>query len=361
MEKAYSDLIYLASCAVNGAIPDARRVADMDFKKLYKAASRHMLTSITAFALERTGIHNSNFIKAKAQAIRKNVILDTERKVLFEKLDAARIWHMPLKGAILKNLYPSYGMRQMADNDILFDASRADDVKAIMEGLGFTTVSFGHGNHDVYHKSPVYNFEMHRALFGSELDNRILTYYQDIKDTLIPCGGFELRFSPENFYVYMVAHEYKHYSESGTGLRSLLDIYIYLQKIPLDMDYVNGEMEKLGIGDFEKKNRNLATHLFGEEPLTSEDKAMLDYIIGSGTYGNLENRVNNKVRKYGGRWRYIKYRIFMPLDMVKSSYPFFCKYKVFLPVLFIYRIGRGLTISGKQTIFELKSLMKQKE
>ena len=33
----------------------------------------------------------------------------------------------------------------------------------------------------------------------------------------------------------MIVHEYKHYSGGGTGLRSLLDTYVYLRKVPLDM------------------------------------------------------------------------------------------------------------------------------
>ena len=39
-------------------------------------------------------------------------------------------------------------MREFADHDILIDASRAEDVRAVMEGLGFTAGHFGTGNHD---------------------------------------------------------------------------------------------------------------------------------------------------------------------------------------------------------------------
>ncbi len=34
------------------------------------------------------------------------------------------IWYMPLKGAILHTLYPVSGMREMADNDVLYDSTR---------------------------------------------------------------------------------------------------------------------------------------------------------------------------------------------------------------------------------------------
>lgn len=45
--------------------------------------------------------------------------------------------------------------------------------------------------------------------------------------------GYEKHFSREDFYIYLVAHEYKHYFLGGTSLRSLADTYIYLKKYPL--------------------------------------------------------------------------------------------------------------------------------
>lgn len=50
------------------------------------------------------------------------------RYFLFEK---AGIWYLPLKGVILKEMYPVYGIRQMADNDILFDFTYRKEVKDI--------------------------------------------------------------------------------------------------------------------------------------------------------------------------------------------------------------------------------------
>ena len=77
-------------------------------------------------------------------------------------MDSEHIWYLPLKGIILKDYYPSVGMRQMSDNDILFDADAWERVEKHMLSEGYETESVGKGNHDVYQKAPVYNFEMHR-------------------------------------------------------------------------------------------------------------------------------------------------------------------------------------------------------
>ena len=70
---------------------------------------------------------------------------------------------------------------------------------------------------------------MHAALFHDVSCPQLSAYYGSIRDRLLPMEGkrFGFRMSSEDFYLYMLAHTYKHDSNGGTGLRSLLDVYIY--------------------------------------------------------------------------------------------------------------------------------------
>lgn len=88
---------------------------------------------------------------------------------------------MPLKGSVLKDLYPVYGMWQMSDNVILIDSFREAEVKKVMEDLGFEVVSYGKGAHDTYHKLPVSNFEIHTSLFDRTSEKKIYEYYKNIE------------------------------------------------------------------------------------------------------------------------------------------------------------------------------------
>ena len=236
-KTAIKNLIYLSSCAVKGETPNRERVNKMNLAQLYSVAGKHQLIAATAFALEAAGVTDASFSQAKYMAIRKLMLMDADMEKLFALMEQAGIWYMPLKGAVLKDDYPELGMRQMSDHDILFDAAHAEEVKAIMEGLGYTSKYFGSSNHDCYYKEPVYNFEMHRALFGRRHEVKLQDYYRNVKDRLIQDDGknYGYHFSPEDFYIYMIAHEYKHYISGGTGLRSLLDTYVYLIKHELDM------------------------------------------------------------------------------------------------------------------------------
>ena len=132
----------------------------------------------------------------------------------------------------------------------------------------------------------------------------------------------------------------------------------------LDWSYIEREMQKLGIADYEEANRNLALHLFGGEKLAASDQEMLDYILSSGTYGTVQNRIQNKIKKYGGgatgKAKYVFGRIFLPMDTVRTSFPLFIKIPILLPFLPLYRFVRGLTSRRDRMKAEWKALVKQK-
>lgn len=369
-ENCMMAIARLCACVVWDEVPDPAWCAGLNLENLYLAAKKHLLLAITAEALERAGVHDDAFHKAKASAVRKSILFDAERAKILSALEEQGIWYMPLKGAVLKEFYPGIGLRQMADNDILYDVSRCEDVKSIMEGMGFQTIKYGEGAvHDSYHKKPVFNFEMHRQLFGPEHGDSLYSYYRAVKERLVKdegnlCGW---HFSPEDFYLYMISHESKHYANHGTGLRSLLDIYVYLRKVSLNWEYVEEEAKELGLAEFEKQNRMLAMHLFDGEALTEEESKMLDYVYSSGTYGTLENGVKNGIQKNGGSAvRYALKRFFVPVSKKNPrysayarAYPQFYKYKILLPLLPLYRVihsvRRGVFYAEAKAIYRTRS------
>jgi hypothetical protein len=91
---------------------------------------------------------------------------------------------------------------------------------------------------------------------------------------------------------------------------------------------------------------------------------MLDYILSSGTYGTLRNRVKNDIGKYGtgplGKLRYLLRRIFLPMALVREAFPLFVKCPILLPFLPLYRVVRGLTINRTRMKAELKALVMDK-
>lgn len=381
MKEIYYDIIYLAACGVNGVQPSdefIRKLKRKEEKKetsgkktekevpymemLYRISRAHFLDALVGTVLKQAQVAlPKKWTERISKAVRKNLLFDVERKKLFDFMEQKGIWYMPLKGVVLKDYYPAVGMRQMSDNDILFDASYCDEIGQYMKSQGYEAVSVGQCNHDVYEKEPVYNFEMHRALYGKDHDSRWVQYYQDVKTRLIrdndsSCG---YHFSDEDFYVYILCHAYKHYAEGGTGLRSLLDFYVFLnaKEQKLDFAYIQRECKVLGIDAFEEKSRILCKKVFSgtadydrqafEEHLSGEEKEMLSYYFSSGVYGNLTNSVANKVKEKG-RAGYLLYKIFKPFDEMKPLYPVLERLPVLLPVCWVVRLFKMAFIPEKR-------------
>ena len=353
------NVVYLVRCALDDVVPDAARVAAMDLDELLEVSREHLLVSACATALETAGVRDERFVQAWCGAVRKVAFMDAEREALFKRMDAAGIWHMPLKGCVLQDLWPAYGMRQMADNDILFDAKRAFEVREILTSMGFLCESFGESEHDVYYKQPLCNFELHRALFSGMCERAVYKYYRDPTRLLVPDGDgtYGMHMSNEDCYVYHVAHEYKHFAGCGTGLRSIADTYVLLRAFTeaMDWEYVNRQLRELGLLDFERSNRALALALFSGRVLTREQEATLAYVVGSGPYGQANNDVRNKVARYG-RVGYFVRTAFPPFREMVDKYSVLKTVPALLPVFWVWRLASSVVTKPEMVIFRLRGM-----
>lgn len=360
----YSEaVIYLAGCAVNGTIPDKSRLEGVDMAGLHAEASRHMLAAIVAYALESAGIKHELFTQSRAKALRKAVIQASDCREISARLEDAGIWHMPLKGSVMKEYYPAFGLREMSDVDILFDPSRAGDVRGIMKGLGFSAYDFGTCHHDEYHREPVSNVEMHRNLVVTWLNPAMCDYFYDVRDKMILDDGknYTYHFSPEDFYLHITAHTLVHYSEGGTGLRSLLDEYVYVRKFSgsMNWDYIQRETGKIGITEFESDLRTLAMNLFGDGELNDSCRNMLGRIIGAGVYGHHETYTKHLIAGVfgGSRLRYLLAKIFPPFSKVKYMSPHVWKHKYLYPLFVIRRLIKAATVKRGKVLSEVLEIL----
>ena len=376
------DAVYLMSCALHGAVPDLERVGDLD--ALFHYCNNHSITAMVAMALESAWritppedvAASTPWKQAKEKAIRKNILLNAERERILSYLDSIGCWYMPLKGSFLQHDYPKFGMRQMSDNDILYDASFTQQVYEFMCGSGYTAKSFGKFNHDEYTKAPVYNFEMHRNLFSQLAGKAIFDYYLDaqrlfMKDVHNQCG---YHLSHEDFYVYMIAHAYKHFYQGGTGIRSLVDVYVFVDKHGenMDWDYAEGELEKLGVLDYDRQCRSIAQKLFGqvsEVVLAETENEFLSKFLDAGTYGNKQQMVENaldRMEKSGSsgglvmKMRYFWDRLLPPLEFMAVLEPDLQEHPWKLPLAYIRRLFRAVFLKPMRVIREVTYLAKSK-
>ena len=265
---------------------------------------------------------------------------------------------------------PRFGMRQMSDNDILFDPSRQEAVHEFLCRRGYEAVSYQTTVENNYHKAPVYNFEMHTALFGVESPKVFRDYYSNVKDRLIPDEGksYGYHFAPEDFYIYLIAHGWKHAQRGGVGIRFLTDTWVYLQKHAkqFDWEYADTELEKLGIAAFAHQCRQLSAKLLempaSGETLSEQERKMLKQFLTAGTYGTLERKISNQIRNGAGggkRLRYVVSRIFPSAETLSLSHPRLMEHQWKVPLIWLWRLIRAVLICPLDTVKELRILMKK--
>lgn len=370
INDSFYTFLYLLMCGVEGKPPSSELLREMNMEDVYQISVYHTLSAMTYMVLEKgqdilEGEVFKNWKKEKDKAIRKNILLDRERERIFAFMEEQGIWHMPLKGIILKEMYPAFGMRQMADNDILYDSNFQKPLCIWMKEQGYKVISCGRGNHDVYEKKPVYNYEMHTALYGGEHNPVWMTYYENIKEKLIADKKekYSFHFTDEDFYIYIITHIYKHFAGGGTGIRSLLDVYIYLQakEAIMNWDYINEELKKVQVSDFEGKVRHLSQKVFSKElqKLTKKEEELLKYFLYSGTYGTLENHVQHRLDQFKtDKKGYIIKRLVPDEEFYKNYVPFVYQHKWSRPFFIIFRLVRGLFRKDRRIMKEIKALKK---
>ena len=220
-------------------------------------------------------------------------------------------------------------------------------------------------------------FELERAAIVQEFEKAGIwymplfeKYYADVSDKLHK-NGCECSFSDEDFYLYVLCHTYKHYIHGGTGLRSLLDVYVFLRSHPdLDRGYLSAELAKLKITDFEEKLRTLSKKVFTGRELSEQDEKDLEYLIMSGYKGTYENQEYHRWEKnLGGddskesKRRYLIKRVFISGEDLQNNYPFFAKHKALYPLLLVWRPIKGVFTHPKGILTEYKKVkqFKRKE
>ena len=306
------DLLYLCGCGLRKEAADLARVRAMDLGRVHALAASLSLSALSWYGLESVeqGLGLSgDLIDAwrteRDASIRRQALFSAERAQICAWLEDAGIWYLPLKGSVLADLYPRVGMREFCDNDILYDANRRAEVARFFKGRGYRMNVDDHGTSvdDAFTKDPVFNFEMHARLFSNDASPMLASYYEGLKDRLLACEGkhFEKRLSPEDFFLYMLAHAYKHFSGGGTGARILTDTYVFMvhEGSSLDRECLGRELEKLGLVPFEASLARLAQRVFEEdfraEELSDEDARVLLALVCYGSYGTVEHRFENKL------------------------------------------------------------------
>lgn len=273
------------------------------------------------------------------------IYIDTAMKYEIENLlkcfDKEQIYNLPMKGYFLKNDYPNPFDRSIADYDILFDINDIDSIKNIFKQNGY---KFLKNDDQQYHfvKAPFMYIEMHRSLLKKDNINYSLLENQLKKAKVRDGYSYSKEMTLEDYYIYMLLHSAKHFSQGGIGIRMIADEYVFYKKYSdqLNQKYLSEQFEKLGITLFEKKLRDISLKWFSKGSEVKDFDDVEEYILLSMTLGRVDvavmsemerRRVNTETGRKKSRFVNFISSLFPNKTNMANKYSFVEKMPILLP------------------------------
>lgn len=268
------------------------------------------MAHIIASALSKLGIIDNDeisqkFSKQQILAIYRYERLNYDVEQIYEIFEKAKIPFMPLKGAVIRAIYPEPWMRTSCDIDILIkedDLNRAIDV--LKEELGYTSEE-NRNYHDISLYSPN---GVHLELHFSIMENMdsIDKLLCQVWSYSVLADGTEYQYRQTNEYLlfHHIAHMSYHFVSGGCGIKPFLDLHLMQQKMKFDLQKVQELCSICGLQTFYDKVTELTKVWFERKPCDGIILKMQSYILQGGVYGTLENKVTTQQGISGGKFRY---------------------------------------------------------
>lgn len=336
--------------------------AGIDPAQIMRLAEQHSVAGMAYYAAEQLKAPMPAELSAKWAQIRdkalvKDITQLSELEAISAALEQAGVRFLPLKGSIIKGLYPQSDMRTMSDIDMLIDEENAAGVRDIMSGLGYSCEHFGYDVHDVYYKPPVMNVEVHRALFGEEGQEFQAAFSDPWK--LCTHDGMRYAFTPDAFFAYVLAHAIKHLEEGGTGIRTVMDLWVCENSdMGIDPQAALKLLEPSGKDGYARRLLALSEVWFGGKPHTEDTRDLEQYILDSGTYGTFENYSALRIEK-SGKTGYVLRLLFPTFTHMKQHYPVLKKAPFLLPLCWLFRLFTKPFINRRQNADKLRMIIKR--
>ena len=324
-------------------------LSEEELLALYALSKKHDVAHLVGMALKRQGLLPKEseiakkFQKQQMIAMLRQERLDFELTQIRRVFEDAGIRFLPLKGAVLRSLYPTPWMRTSCDIDVLVDEQHLDAcVVLLCEQLGYEAER-ERNYHDIslYAPSGVhlelhFNILEHMAQLDGEL-SRVWEFATPIGE-----GLSEHRLTNEYLLFHTVAHMAYHFCHGGCGIRPLLDLFLVREKLTVDEDVLRAHLSRCSLEDFYESVLALSEVWFGDGEPTALTAAMQEFLLSGGVYGSLENRVSVAQGAQGGKKKYLLRRIFLPYGDLCLQYPVLKKHRILTPICEVRRWFRIL-------------------
>ena len=315
--------------------------------ELYRLSKKHDMAHIVAYGLKENGLIDFNtelwtkcYKKQYSLAQFRVTNLQYEYEKVCQVLECVGIDYIPLKGAVLRKLYPEPWMRVSTDIDILVKPEDLQSAEQhLIKELNYTLEKGdeGYSHHDHLKTPSGFTIELHFIL--SEKNTKATPYLNKVweKATLIIKNKHMYKLDDDMFYFYHVFHASVHFKSGGCGFRTILDTWIINSKLGIDSEENNEMLAGAGLLKFATQLEKIAKKWFDNSSETI-NPYIESFIFNGGLYGGTNKIVTEQAKTEGNSLKYYIKRIF-------PEYSFLClRYKglrgkpLLLPIYWVIRI-----------------------
>ena len=303
-----------------------------DLKPLCSVAKRQAILPVFIVGLKNIGcsaLFDKDLSKLEARFTYDYIQRREALREISQALNSASIDYIPLKGSVLRDLYPNPCMRTSSDIDVLVrENDLTSAIATLEEHTSFKYFMTGH--HDAHLMNTRLHLELHFSLLTNleKLDSVLQKAWQYAHKTDV---GSCYTFSPNYHVFYITAHAAKHFiKEGGLGIRPLLDIWVLRTKTQFDENAVRTLCEEAGIFGFYEMCCALLNVWFNDVSHTRDTKDFEDIVFSGGVFGSNHIKIVAHGRKYSGA-KYVVRRVFKSSSDIKELYPVCMKHPSLVP------------------------------
>jgi len=340
--------------------------SNFDWDRAVNIAEKHNIGSLVYYGALNCNISKNEkymqdlhhlMLQASVVSIRQMYEVEQVQKAF----DNEGIEYLPLKGIILKEVYPRPEMRAMGDADILIKLDQYPKIEKIMTDLGFMFQY--ESDHELVWEKPTLFLELHKSIMTS-YNTDFYSYFGSgwkIAKRLEDRCKYEM--SVEDFYIFTFVHFTKHYRISGIGIKHLVDLWVYsTAHSEMKWSYIEAELEKMRLSKFHQNIRKTLGVWFCGDADSEITNLITSVVFNSGQYGSSEMAIVNRALQNGtgSSWKIklnrICHSIFLPLKQMKERYRILQFAPILLPFMWVFRCFEVFFRHKKRLNFYLSSM-----
>ena len=358
-----TQFLHIAKAAISGGDLPAEKV---DWPAVFALAGQQKLLPIVFEAVRKSpaAVENAALFAAVKQQVIAQVLHQTMRASefsgLYQKLRAAGLHPVVVKGQLCSRLYPLKDHRISADDDLYISDAEfmACHKQLLANGLTTDTPADELASADEVSytkKGSLLYIELHRHLFDSSEDahDDLNHFFADLDPVEI--DGF-LAMPPHEHLLYLILHAYKHFVRSGIGLRQFCDIGLWAREYHDEIDWqrLHEQCESVHAATFAAASFRIARDYLGIDfdlPMpwdaSIDVEPLLHDTLCGGVYGSNDlTRLHSstvtlnavKASRTGEKSSVLS-TVFPKREYLERRYPYLKKRPYLLPVAWVQRLA----------------------